>query len=124
MKPINALTGSIKSIHNLHLHILLTAEDDVVVARCLDFSVSSRGESKEDALAALSDSIKDYFDYALKRGALNEIIDPEEDMLWEIYRKGNKSFPVKAHGMKTTILPYALKGLIKKFELPPDVFNK
>ena len=37
--------------------------------------------------------------------------------------KENKSFPVKAHGMKTTILPYALKGLIKKFELPPDVFS-
>jgi hypothetical protein len=38
--------------------------------------------------------------------------------------KGNKSFPVKSHGMKTIILPYALKGLIKKFDLPPDVFDK
>lgn len=38
--------------------------------------------------------------------------------------KAGKSFPVKAHGMKTTILPYALKGLIKKFELSPDVFNR
>ncbi len=38
--------------------------------------------------------------------------------------KENKSFPVKAHGMKTTILPYALKGLIKKFELSPDVFSR
>lgn len=27
--------------------------------------------------------------------------------------KGSKSFPVKAHGMKTVILPYALKGLTK-----------
>ena len=36
--------------------------------------------------------------------------------------KGNKSFPVKAHGKKTMILPYALNGLIKKFELPADIF--
>lgn len=38
--------------------------------------------------------------------------------------KGNKSFPVKAHGKKTMILPYALKGLINKFELSSDIFNK
>lgn len=38
--------------------------------------------------------------------------------------KGSKSFPVKAHGKKTMILSYALKGLIKKFELPPDIFNR
>ena len=87
MKPIKALVGSIKSIPGLHLHILLTEEDDVVVARCLDFSVSSHGESEEDALVSLSDSIKDYLDYAVKRGALSEIVDPEDDMLWELYRK-------------------------------------
>jgi len=87
MKSLKALIGSIKSIPDLHLHILLTEEDDVIVARCLDFSVSSHGESEEDALAALSDSIKDYLDYALNRGALNETIDQEEDILWEIYRK-------------------------------------
>ncbi|MGR3318752.1 MAG: hypothetical protein ACUZ8O_09765 [Candidatus Anammoxibacter sp.] len=37
--------------------------------------------------------------------------------------KGNKSFPVKTHGMKTMILPYALNGLKKKFGLPSDVFD-
>ncbi|MFH0926932.1 MAG: hypothetical protein V1872_15080 [bacterium] len=36
--------------------------------------------------------------------------------------KGNRSFPVKTHGKKTIILPYALKGLIRKFELPDDIF--
>jgi hypothetical protein len=36
---------------------------------------------------------------------------------------GNKSFPVKTHGQKTMILPYALNGLIKKFQLPSDVFT-
>jgi len=38
--------------------------------------------------------------------------------------KENKSFPVKSHGKKTILLPYALKGLIKKFDLPLDIFDK
>ncbi len=37
--------------------------------------------------------------------------------------KGIQSFPVKTHGKKTMILPYALNGLIKKFGLPSDVFD-
>ncbi len=36
----------------------------------------------------------------------------------------NKSYPVKSHGKKTLILPYALEDLIKKFDLPADVFEK
>lgn len=98
MKPIKALVGSIKNIPDIHLHILLTEEGDVIVARCLDFSVSSHGINEEDALVALSDSIKDYLDYALKRGALNEIVDPEDDVLWGIYRKiemQNESLTIK-----------------------------
>lgn len=38
--------------------------------------------------------------------------------------RDNKSFPVKSHGKKTMILPYALNGLIKKFELPSDIFER
>ena len=34
-----------------------------------------------------------------------------------------KSYPVKTHGKKTTILSYALNDLIDKFELPADVFE-
>jgi hypothetical protein len=37
--------------------------------------------------------------------------------------RANKSFPVKTHGKKTIILPYALNGLIRKFELPSDIFD-
>ncbi len=40
------------------------------------------------------------------------------------FYKGGKSFPVKCHGRKTEILAYALKGLIKKFGLPKDIFDK
>ena len=87
MRPVKALKGYIENLPDLQLHILLTEEDDLIVARCLEFSVSSHGENEGDALASLSDSISDYFDHALKQGALNEVIDPEEDKFWEIYKK-------------------------------------
>lgn len=32
------------------LHVLITNEDDVIVARCLDFTVSSHGEDEKDVL--------------------------------------------------------------------------
>lgn len=38
--------------------------------------------------------------------------------------RGNRSFPVKSHGKKTMILPYALRGLIKKFDLSDDIFDR
>lgn len=41
----------------------------------------------------------------------------------EKFYKVKISFPVKSHGKKTEILPYALKGLIKKFNLPKDIFK-
>jgi len=34
-----------------------------------------------------------------------------------------KSYPIKSHGKKTLILPYALNDLIEKFDLPADVFE-
>jgi len=39
------------------------------------------------------------------------------------FYRGSLSFPIKTHGNKTEILPYALNGLIKKFNLPEDVFD-
>jgi len=35
-----------------------------------------------------------------------------------------KSYPIKSHGKKTLILSYALEDLIKKFDLPADVFDR
>lgn len=87
MTILKALTGSIENLPFLRLHILLTKEDDVIVARCLDFSVSSHGENEEEALNSLSDSVKDYLNYAIENGSLDRIIDPEENELWEIFRK-------------------------------------
>ncbi len=87
MKPIKTLTGTIKNLQGLQLHILLTDEEDVIVARCLDLSVSSHGDNEEDALASLSDSIADYLDHAVKNDALSEIIDPEDELFWVLFRK-------------------------------------
>ncbi len=87
MKPLKTLSATIKSIPGLDLHILLTEEDGVIVARCLDFSVSSHGENEEDALASLNDSIKDYLDYALQQEAYQDIIDSDEEEFWNLYRK-------------------------------------
>ncbi len=87
MKPLKALKGYIKNLADFELHILLTQEDEVVVARCLDFSVSSHGNDEKEALASLSESLKDYLKYAIEKEAFNEIIDSDEQRFWEIYRK-------------------------------------
>ncbi len=73
MKPLKALTGMVNNLPGLNLHILLTEEDGVIVARCLDFSVSSHGKNEEDALASLSGSIADYVVYAVGREHLMKL---------------------------------------------------
>jgi predicted RNA binding protein YcfA (HicA-like mRNA interferase family) len=52
--------------------------------------------------------------YKTGKGRHPKFYDPET----------NKSYPIKSHGNKTLILPYALEDLIKKFDLPADVFEK
>ncbi|RJP31690.1 MAG: hypothetical protein C4527_07270 [Candidatus Omnitrophota bacterium] len=87
MNPLKALMGTISSLPNLRIHILLTHEDGIVVARCLDFSISSHGEDEEDALASLNDSLSNYLDYAIRQGSLDCIIDPDEEQFWTVYRE-------------------------------------
>jgi hypothetical protein len=87
MKPLRIASAVIKNFPNFHLHVLLTEEDGVVVARCLDFSISSHGETEKEALESLSDCIKDYLNHAIHCGALEQAIDPETDEFWNIYRK-------------------------------------
>ncbi len=52
--------------------------------------------------------------YVTGKGRHRKFYDPET----------HKSYPIKSHGKKTLILPYALDDLIKKFDLPADVFEK
>ena len=41
------------------MHILLKREDDVIVARCLDLTVSSHGNDEKDAINSLSEAVKE-----------------------------------------------------------------
>ena len=40
-----------------------------------------------------------------------------------VHKETGRTYPVKAHGKKTMILPYALNDLIDKFDLPADIFG-
>ncbi|MBC8548818.1 MAG: hypothetical protein H8D23_04135 [Candidatus Brocadiales bacterium] len=69
------------------LHILLTKEDELTVARCLDFTVSSHGKDEEDALKALADSIKEYVLTAVENNAIDAISDPANGKYWRMYNE-------------------------------------
>ena len=69
------------------LHILLTKEKDVVVARCLDFTVSCHGKDEKDALKALADSIKEYVLTAVENDAINTIFDSAHGKYWRLYNE-------------------------------------
>jgi len=51
--------------------------------------------------------------YVTGKGRHPKFYDPET----------RRSYPVKSHGKKTVILTYALEDMIKKFDLPADVFD-
>jgi hypothetical protein len=90
MKSIRAERIRIK-IGNLWespiLHILLTKEDDIFVARCLDFTVSCHGKDEKDALKALADSIKEYVLTAVENDAIDTIFDPAHGKYWRMYNE-------------------------------------
>jgi hypothetical protein len=69
------------------LHILLTKEDDVIVARCLDFTVSTHGKDEKDALKSLADSVKEYVLTAVENDAIDAIFDPVNGKYWRMYNE-------------------------------------
>ena len=52
--------------------------------------------------------------YVTDKGRHPKLYDPET----------RRSYPIKSHGKKTLILSYALEDLIKKFDLPADIFDR
>ena len=52
--------------------------------------------------------------YVTGKGRHPKFYDPE----------AGKSYPIKSHGKKTLVLSYALEDMIKKFDLPADIFDK
>ena len=69
------------------LHFLLIKEDDVIVARCLDFTVSSHGENEKDAIKALADCIKEYIITAVENDAVDNIFDLAHGKYWRMYNE-------------------------------------
>jgi len=69
------------------LHILLTKEDEVVVARCLDFTVSSHGNDEKTALKSLADSVKEYVLTAVENDAVDTVFDPANGKYWRLYNE-------------------------------------
>ena len=77
------------------LHILFTKEDDIVVARCLDFTVSSHGKDEEDALRALAVSLKEYILSAVENDAIDTIFDSAHSKFWRMYNELETSQSIK-----------------------------
>ena len=69
------------------LHILLTKEDDIFVARCLEFTVSSHGNDEVEALQSLADGIKEYLLTAAENNAIDTIFDPANGKHWRMYNE-------------------------------------
>jgi hypothetical protein len=69
------------------LHILLTKEDDVIVSRCLDFTVSSHGKDEKEALESLANSIKEYVLTAVENNSIDTIFDTAHSKYWRMYNE-------------------------------------
>jgi len=59
----------------------------VIVARCLDFTVSSHGEDEKKALEALGESIREYVLSAVEDDAIESILDPAHGKYWRMYNE-------------------------------------
>jgi hypothetical protein len=69
------------------LHILLTREDDVIVARCLDLTVSSHGNDESDAINSLTEAVKETILSAIENNVIGEIYDPAHSKYWRMFNE-------------------------------------
>ena len=69
------------------MHILLTREDDVIVARCLDLTVSSHGNDERDALESLTEAVKEAILSAIENDVIAEIYDPAHSKYWRMFNE-------------------------------------
>jgi hypothetical protein len=67
------------------LHILLTREDNVIVARCLDFNVASHGNDEREAMNAITGAVNEYILSALENDIINAIYDPAHSRYWRMF---------------------------------------
>ena len=69
------------------LHILLTREDNVIVARCLDFTVASHGNDEREAMNAITEAAKEYILSALENNIIDAIYDPANGRYWRMFNE-------------------------------------
>ena len=95
------------------LHILLTKEHDVIVARCLDFTVSSHGKDEKDALKSVADSIKEYVLTAVENDAIDAIFDPANGKYWRMYNEleAKQSISKLKRSLKKSFKPVSSKKI-------------
>lgn len=69
------------------LHILVTAEEGLTVASCLDFTVATHGDTIDEALedlkAMLAEHVRDYID----RGIPEKLIRPDAEEYRKLFYK-------------------------------------
>ncbi|RKY69874.1 MAG: hypothetical protein DRP97_04695 [Candidatus Latescibacterota bacterium] len=68
------------------MHILFSEEDGVIVARCLDFSISSHGETLNEAMESINSALMDYMEYGIEHNAGEQLFDPDLEEYWDAYR--------------------------------------
>ena len=90
MKAIKAIRAKFK-VNDIWespaLHILLTHEDNVIVARCLDFTVASHGIDEREAMNAINEAVNEYILSALENDIINEIYDPAHGKYWRMFNE-------------------------------------
>ena len=86
MKPIKAEKCYI-SDELPPLHMLLTEEEGVIVIRCLDFSISSHGDTIEEARQFMNSTLMDYLKHAIENNSLDTLFDPELKEYWDMYQR-------------------------------------
>ena len=86
MKPVKSMKCYI-SKELPPLHLLFTEEDNVIVVRCLDFSISSHGETVEDALESINSSLVDYIKYSMENSDIDNLFDHDLKDYWDMYRE-------------------------------------
>jgi hypothetical protein len=90
MKTLSAKTVKLtigRDWETPYLHILLTQEEDVVVARCLDFTVSSHGQNENQAIEALAEAIGEYIQSAIENDCIGPIYDPAYGKYWRMFNE-------------------------------------
>jgi hypothetical protein len=70
-----------------NLHVLLTQEEEVVVARCLDFTISSHGENEKEAIQSLDEAIKQYLLTAIEENAMDAVYGPAQNKYWRMFNE-------------------------------------